>query len=190
MSKITKIIAVVTGILTILDIALRNIDYANNLKFLIEPLFAVNILEIAILFLFVSIAYNFLPKKLSRLFLHQRAKKFYKNWKEFKKILIEYQETKNIELQKSYEDVREKLEEDFNFFAPSIHSIQNATHRQHNKLAINNFEHCFTVREIAEWQDKVRRQIPMELDCFDYLLISLKEDFKKPERPYTSTNKV
>lgn len=188
MSNITKIIAAVTGILTIADIILRNLNYADSLSFLVQPLLAINILEIAILLLLTSATYNFLPKKFSRILLYRRAKKFYESWKEFKKVLTEYSTTKDTRLQQPYGNIREKLEEDFNFFAPSIHSIQKATHREHNKLSISSFEHCFTVRNIAEWQNNVRREIPRELDCFDYLLISLKEDCKKPERPYTSAN--
>jgi|SRR3989339_13894 len=188
MNKLTKTISAIVGLLTIVDIVLRNVSSTDQLKFLIAPLFSVNILEIAILLLLVSIAYNFLPKRLRRYFSYLRAKKFYNNWKEFKSILKEYSETQNSELQKRYENVREKLEEDFNFFAPSIYNIQKATHRKKIEAVIERFEWCFKVGKISEWQNKIQRKIPEEIDVFDHLLISLKEDCKKPERPYTSAN--
>lgn len=182
MDWISKIVTIIASLLTIIDLFLKNYSTMNYGSFFTKSLFLVNLLEITIFILILFLFYKIFPKK--SLLLQIRSAKFLKNWYKFKKILEDYhswsnlQEDKVNKLKFEYIDVREALERDFNLFVSRIKEIQSRTHRQYNDSSINNFETCFSVRRIEDWKGQVRRIIPSELDCFDYLLISLKEDYE------------
>ena len=181
MDRMNKLIVAIGGILAIADAILKYVKI-SDLSLLTKPLVAINLLEVIILLVVMLFIYRFLPGKLYHVYLQRRSGKFWQNWKRFKQLLTVYSKTNNDNIQKEYEELREKLEIDFNFFLSSIKSIQEVSHRQHNDVIIGNFEQCITVRDIADWQNKIKRTIPAEIDCFDYLIIALKEGWKKPHR--------
>ena len=86
-------------------------------------------------------------------------------------MLNAYSKTNDKKLQCEYRKLREKLELDFNFFLPSIKSIQEASHREEIAWYIDRLEGCFRARKISNG-----------IDYLDYLIIALKEDAKKPVR--------
>ncbi|GEM_PF-3041424 len=181
MVKIDKILGSIMSIVIIIDISLKYTK-VPDVSFLTAPILSLNILQLLVFLILTVLIYRFLPNKLSRIKLRIRAETFWKNWKKFKNILIAYSKNPDERLQGKYEKIREKLEIDFNFFLPSIRSIQQATHRKNNELSISNFELCIRETNICRWETNVRRKIPDEINCFDYLIIALKEDCKKPER--------
>lgn len=200
-----KLTWIIISILTIFDWILKHSESISYWSLLVKPLTSINLLEIFIFIWVVFLSYKFINRKP----LWKRAKNFLKNWYRFKYLLEnynnsvsryesnkkkqsdpfthkEYDSTMDFQLEQSikkmkyeYFDIRDQLEIDFNFFISKIKEIQSKTHRQHNDLSIRNFEHCFLVRNIEDWENQIKREIPRELDCFDYLLISLKEECNK-----------
>ena len=71
------------------------------------------------------------------------------------------------------------LKFDYYFFKDKIHEIQKKLEKQHIHLVLNNFEECFNIRQINNREEKVRRKIPEELDCFDDIVIEIKEYYNK-----------
>ena len=176
MDKVNKFIASVVGVITAADIILR---FANirSLSFLTKSFLTINLLEIIILLVLMTFVYRFIPGKLYRIYLQRRSEKFWNNWKRFKGLLTSYSESQDKSLQKEYEKIREELEVDFNFFVSSIQSIQKATHRQYSEISIGNLEQYIRIENIWDFQGN-----PKETNNFDYLIIALKEDWKKPQR--------
>ena len=97
-------------------------------------------------------------------------------------MLNAYSKTNDKKLQCEYRKLREKLELDFNFFLPSIKSIQEASHREEIAWYIDRLEGCFRARNIGDWESKSDHKISNGIDYLDYLIIALKEDAKKPVR--------
>lgn len=168
---------VIIAITSLVDIILRGYSI-TELRFLTKSLFSVNIIEILIILIFIIFAYRFLPLIHKKQLNCKRAKAFLNNWHEFKIVLQKYQNTKKG-LQQKYSALRNKIEIDFNYFVEDIIKIQKATHRDYQDVVLRNFESCWQPRLLSHWQSEVRRQIPNELDCFDYILISLIEHSKK-----------
>ena len=145
------------------------------MNFFVTPIFEFSILRIVILVFVMILIFKLLPIK--QMLLKQRATKFYNNWSRFKKILELYWGDKDKNLTTEYNTLQKKLMNDFAFFNKKIIEIQRSLHKSDwLDRILYNFEQCFETRSIEKWKDEVRRTIPKELDCFDYLLISLKEN--------------
>ena len=171
------IISIVFGIL---DVVLRIFPNAN-LKFLVRPLFTANMLEVAIAIVVVWYAYKFIPSVYRRRLNYKRSERLLDNWKIFKEVLSQYfvHGEKSQEILKEYSRLRTEIEQDFNFFLNDIVKIQQSTHRNEQDYALRNFENCLKPHRIEDWYRTVQRQIPDELNCFDYILIGLVEHFKR-----------
>lgn len=125
-----------------------------------------------------------------KIFLHsmgkkkniRKAKELLGNWIKLKSILENYQKTNNNDLQGEYVSLREKMAKSVNYFLKEIIEIlslkqMGESHRV--RAILGNFEECWSPREISKWQDLVRRNVPRELDCFDYILYSLMGKLEK-----------
>ncbi|MDD3144820.1 MAG: hypothetical protein PHV23_01775 [Candidatus Gracilibacteria bacterium] len=165
-------------LIPLIEFILKHKSYSG---FLLKPLFSINILNIFLIVIIIIISYNFLPKNYKIYSINRRANRFYKNWIKFKDILINYNSTKNENLQKEYSKLREIINIDFNFFMFDFIKIGKEKYPEYNLFfsGLNNLGECFSVREISKWQEEVRRTIPKELDCIDGMIIGLKEYFKR-----------
>ena len=115
MNAFVIIVWFIASILTIIDLSLK---YNNYLWFISKPFFSVNILEVIIWFLIILIINILYLRYKGNWTLIKRSEKFYKNWEEFKNILVKYKSNRDTILQKKYSKLRKKLELDFNFFRP------------------------------------------------------------------------
>jgi hypothetical protein len=182
MTKLTKYLALLALIVQVLEFVIKRLPLVEKLRFLTISLFSVNALELLLAVLLVMICYNLLPPRFEQLRRKKRAAHFQVMWDEFKRVLVEFSTTENKDLQCKYSDLRKGLEKEFNYFVPSMLRIQKASHRGDTSgRALSNFEQCFSVPDISEWQRKVLYRKPEELDCFDSLLVSLREHCTSPE---------
>lgn len=161
----------------IVDILLRSFS-VEEFRFLVKPIISINLVEIFIVVIIVIFAYKFIPSVYKKRGKKRRAENLLNNWRKFKTLLQKCQATKK-DLQKEYTTLRNSIEKDFNFFLDDIIRIQKETHRNYQDIVLRNFENCWSPRKLSEWQSRVRRRIPDELDCFDYILVSLVEYFNK-----------
>ncbi len=168
-------ISVVFG--SLLDLFLRTTP-VNSLSFLTAPLFSLNLIEVALVIFVVVMGYRLIPRNCKRLINRSRAKRFQSNWEQFKALLARYQAT-NENLQSKYGVLRVRTREDVNYFLTDIAEVLAQTGRQHENQAFNNFMQCLMPEKIEDWQGKVQRRIPEELDCFDYIPASLVRRFDK-----------
>lgn len=178
MNKLSIIISIIVWALTILDLIFKYID---KISYLTNPIFKINILEVIIIVLIIIITYDFIPKNYKKININYRAERFYKNWIKFKDILIEYDLTQNEKLQNKYSKLREIINTDFNFFKSDFIKIEKEKNPKYNWvfLWLNNLWQLFSVREILKWQEEVKRSIPKELDCFDWMILWVKEYIKR-----------
>lgn len=160
-----------------IDILLRSFSI-ERFQFLVKPIISINLVEIFIFVIIVIFAYKFIPSVYKKRSKKRRAENLLNNWRKFKALLQKYQTTKE-DFQKDYTILRDDIEKDFNFFLDVIIKIQKETHRNYQDIVLRNFEACWSPRKLSEWQSRVRRRIPDELDCFDYILVSLVEHFSK-----------
>lgn len=175
MTNLNTILTIIISLLTIFDWVSNNkIIFEGKLWFLTMPIIDLSILRIILLILVLVLISKIFP--ISKIFQRIRANHFYQNWLDFKKIIEEYSKTNNLELNKKYSYLQEKLMQDFHFFNKKIIELQSQTHKEHIPSTLRAFEQCFSIRNIENWEQEVRRVIPRELDCFDYLLIGLKEN--------------
>lgn len=169
-------------ILTIVGIAgdlLLRFYSPSSLSFLIKPLFSINILEIILAIFIAYLLYKIIPSVRKRIVRKNRASRLFKNWQKFKHVLVRHQRGEQMHsLQQEYAALRESIEKDFNYFLNDIIRIQRSSHRNYNDLVLRNFEKCWSPRNLSEWRGEVAREIPKELDCFDYILVGLVEEFK------------
>ena len=181
MTKLTKIFGLLASIVLVLDFVIKRLPLVEKLRFLTVPLFSVNALELLLAVLLIMICYNLLPQRVAQLRRKKRAAHFEEMWDEFKRVLVEFSTTKDKDLQCKYSDLRKGLEKEFNYFVPLMRRIQEASHRgDTSDITLRNFEECFSVSEISEWQRKVIYRKPKELNCFDSLLVSLREHCTSP----------
>ena len=170
-------IATVVGIA--IDILLRIFSPAG-LGFLIRPLFSINILEILLVVAFVYSIYKFVPVMSQRIIRKNRANRLLRNWQRFKHILVLYSRgNQDHSLQQEYDVLRDEIERDFNYFLSDIIRIQRSSHRNYNELVLQNLEKCWSPRNLSDWQREVARQIPNEVDGFDYVFVGLAEEMEK-----------
>lgn len=173
------IIPIVTAVGVIIDLLLR-VYSPSGLGFLIQPLFSINVLEIVLV---VAIAYSlfrFVPPIRQKIARKNRANHLLKNWQDFKHILVLYSRgNQDHSLQQKYDILRDEIEKDFNYFLNDIIKTQRASHRNYNELVLQNLEKCWSPRNLSDWQGEVARQIPKEVDCFDYIFVGLAEEVDK-----------
>lgn len=163
------------------DITLRSFSI-QSIDFLVAPFLSVNIIEIIIFTIFLVLGYRLMPPIYRKLKKQRRAEQFVKNWDSFKNLLLTYElfgPSKNSTDERKYAALRSCLEKDFNYFLDDIIEIQRRTHREYKDLVLSNFEACWSPRDIFKWKDVVQRQVPNELEGFDYIPISLIENLKK-----------
>jgi len=170
MDKANKVMAFVLSIVGLIDILLRCVK-TPYVSFLTTQILPLNILEIVIVLMIIALIYRFLPGNLSRLKCRMRSECFWKNWEAFKELLDAYSETNDDKLQSKYLSLRGKLESDFNFFVPSIKSIQEASHRKEITWYINKLEDCFRAKKISDWESKSGHNISNGIDYLDYLVV-------------------
>ena len=159
----------------LLDIILRNFT-SDKLKFLTKPFF--NLIEILVLVLLILYLNKFIPAAYKKKRNQARATGFRDDWREFKYILAQYIKS-NEDCQKRYEVLRNKIREDFNYFLIDIEGILKKENDRELNIVLNNFQKCFEPAELKEWSAKVGREVPRELDCFDYIPAALVRYFDK-----------
>lgn len=173
------IVPIVTVIGVAVDLLLRVYSPAG-LGFLIQPLFFINVLEIVLVIAFAYSLYRFVPPIRQRIVRKNRASRLLENWQKFKHILVQYNRgNQDHSLQQEYDALRDEIEKDFNYFLNDIIRIQRASHRNYNELVLQNLEKCWSPRNLSDWQGEVQRQIPKEVDCFDYVFVGLAEETGK-----------
>jgi hypothetical protein len=152
----------------------------SGLNFLIQPLFSINALEIILIVLVAYSIYRFFPSIYKKSARRNRANRLLNNWQKFKHILVQYNRGKqDHNLQQEYDILRDEVEKDFNYFLNDIIRIQRASHRNYNELVLQNLEKCWLPRNLSDWQREVAREIPKEVDCFDYVFVGLAEEMEK-----------
>ena len=170
-------ISTVLGIMV--DLLLRFYS-PSGLNFLIQPIFSINALEIILVVLIGYSVYRFVPSIYKKSARKNRANRLLNNWQKFKHILVQYNRGKQgHSLQQEYDVLRDEIERDFNYFLSDIIRIQRSSHRNYNELVLQNLEKCWSPRNLSDWQGEVARQIPKEVDCFDYVFVGLAEDMGK-----------
>lgn len=170
-------IATVAGI--IIDVLLR-ISSPTGLGFLIQPLFSINVLEILLVVAIAYSIYKFAPPIRRKIVRRNRANRLLSNWQKFKHILVLYNRgNHDHKLQQEYDVLRDEIEKDFNYFLSDIIRTQRSSHRNYNELVLQNLEKCWSPRNLSDWQREVARQIPNEVDGFDYVFVGLAEEMKK-----------
>ncbi len=75
--------------------------------------------------------------------------------------------------------LRTKVRDDVNYFLTDIADILTKTGSKYENVSLSNFQQCLVPDKIDEWVLTVRREIPRELDCFDYILAGLVRYFDK-----------
>ena len=179
MKTFKLIIEILIGLNTLIIIFSKYIKDYDIFNRLIQTRISINILHILLIIFIIIFWFLFNFKNLSKFHYKYRANRFYKNRIKLKDLLIEYKERKNDELQKDYTKITDILKLDYYFFKEKIYEIQKSLNQEHINIILNNFEECFSWREIHQRESRVRRTIPAELDCFDDLVIGLKEYYNK-----------
>ena len=164
-------LGIIASVLAILDMLCKYIPDIK-LGYITKPILYINLLELTILFFLIVIVYNFMPSVFAKNRNRRRAKRFYNNWVEFKNVLQKFSQTGDESLQKEYYDLKKILELDFNYFSQKIKEIGDSSHRGSNDISLWNFERTFSPRLLKEWRAKINRQLPDQLDCFDYIPLS------------------
>lgn len=173
------IVPIVTVIGAVIDLLLR-VYSPSGLSFLIQPLFSINVLEIVLVAAIAYSLFRFVPPIRQKIARKSRANRLLKNWQDFKHILVLYSRgNQNHDLQQKYDVLRDEIEKDFNYFLSDIIRIQRASHRNYNELVLQNLEKCWSPRNLSDWQREVARQIPNEIDGFDYVFVGLAEEIKR-----------
>ncbi len=173
------IVPIVTVVGIVIDILLR-ISSPVGLGFLIQPLVSINILEVLLAATLVYSIYKFAPAIRQRIIRKNRANRLLRNWQRFKHILVLYSRgNQDHSLQQEYDVLRDEIEKDFNYFLSDIIRIQRSSHRNYNELVLQNLEKCWSPRNLSDWQREVARQIPNEIDGFDYVFVGLAEEIKR-----------
>lgn len=173
------IVPIVTVVGIAIDILLR-ISSPTGFGFLIQPLFSINVLEIVLVAAITYSFYRFIPPIRQKITRKNRAGRLLENWQKFKHIFVLYERgNQDHNLQQEYDVLRDEIEKDFNYFLNDIIRIQRASHRNYNELVLQNLEKCWSPRNLSDWKGEVARQIPKEVDCFDYVFIGLAEEMSK-----------
>lgn len=146
-------------------------NYWNNLT---KYDFSLNIIQILIIIFWLLIINKIILDINNKSLRELRVENFYKNWCNFKTILIKH---KNwiLNLEKEYWKIRHSLQKDMWYFSNSFLEIKKNEDPKYNWCFIEliNLEECIWVREIKDWENKVKRRIPDELDCFDNMILKL-----------------
>lgn len=176
----TKTILEILILLNTLFIIISNYtkDY-KIINWLLTKEIHLNILYVFLIIFIIILAFLYNPKYITKIAYKYRAKRLYKNWINFKNILIKYKESKDNSLQKNFGKITDQLKSDYYFLKKEIYETQRSFDREYINNILDGFELCFSVRKINERQNKVRRTIPEELDCFDYLILEVKEHYNK-----------
>lgn len=162
---------------SLLDVVLRNASI-EKLKFLTKPLISINFIEIFILGFLIFYLSRFIPSEYKKRRNKSRAARLQANWIKFKSILEEYL-VRQKDSPREYQDLRNRIREDFNYFLTDITEVLRKTGYGQQSITLNNFQQCFEPTDLKEWFAKVKRQVPKELECFDYILAALVRHFDK-----------
>lgn len=176
---VLEVLILINTLFIIISNYITNINAFPFLDWFTKPRGSFNVLYILLIIFLLVFAFIYNSKYLVKLKYRYRANRFYKNRIKLKNLLVKYQWNTDISLQAEYEKVTFKLKNDYHFFIEKIHEIQFSLGNEHINLTLRNFEECFSVREIKDREWKVRRRIPDELDCFDFLVIGIKEFYNK-----------
>ena len=133
MKKLVDPLSITASLLIILDFFSRRF----SINFISKPLFAINIVEIILIALIAIVVYKYLTMLHLRKKNLQRAENFIDNWKKFKSILEDYSKSKEESLQKEYDLIREKLDEDFNYFAQNLIYNFQINHLNYHIILVN-----------------------------------------------------
>jgi hypothetical protein len=164
-------------ILIVLEIVLRAFPI-EKLEFLRRPRVCLNLIEVLILVCLVFWLKGFLPVTYKKRRNRTRARRLQINWQKFKAILEQYIR-ENIDSQNQYKILRDQIREDINYFLADINDVlKNISGDEQNSI-LYQFQQCFEPIELKEWYAKVRRQVPSDLDCFDYIPAALVRHFDK-----------
>ena len=159
------------------DIFLRNFSI-EKLKILTEFSVSINIIEIFIIGLFIFYLSRFFPAEYKKRKNKFRATRLQTNWIKFKALLEQYVTTRK-DSQAEYQDLRKRIREDLNYFLTDITDALKKTGYGQQLIVLNNFQQCFEPIKLNEWPQRVTRDIPRELECFDYILAALVRSFDK-----------
>lgn len=166
-----KVFAALLAIVEFFNMRLPKVQW---LQFLSKKVVEINVLRLILIVFLVIILHQVIPSYCNRIRNKKRAERFKSTWNYFKDILIEYSNSGDTSLQGRYFELRECLEKEIGYFRPTILNVESLSHRtKFLDEILKNFEQCFSIRDISKWSEKVKRRIPEELDCFDYLLNAL-----------------
>jgi hypothetical protein len=157
----------------------------NVLTFLFYRKIQFNIFYIIIIISSFYLLHLLLTKKVPKILLNHRLKKLNISWFKFKELLVRYQQTKDNDLQKQYELIRNKLINNYNYFSKDIFdgyfltiSDSNEDRARHVGI-VRNLEYLISINRIDEWMSKVNKRIPEELDCFDSIFQKLLGNYRR-----------
>lgn len=109
-----------------------------------------------------------------------RARSLKNYWGQFKAILLEYKETHDENLSEKYVEVRKKLDENYQLFSKELHEnpfyTSSGNDLERHRTVLQELEFTFSPKQLREWTERVKRSIPRELDCYDFIFIRLEKN--------------
>ena len=159
-----------------LDLLLGDAEPGTLSSWLTTPVLRLNALELVVVALVSIVAARLFPPAYRRIRVRQRARRFYANWQEFKRILGGYRDSEPDALQDQYAKLLGRLQRDYSFFAPMLIRIRRSfPHGEYAESGVNNLGTCFRAAQLAECCSQVRKKWPDGVDCFDHMFLALIE---------------
>ncbi len=108
--------------------------------------------------------------------MRRRARRFYKDWQKFKRLLADYRDAEPDALQEQYARLFERLRRDYTYFVPMMISIRRTfPHSDYAEAAANNLGMCFRTSQLSACHSLVLKSWPDGVDGFDDMFLSLIE---------------
>lgn len=159
-------------ILSILSIIAFFFDYWD--KF-IKFNFSLSIIQIFLLILFSLLIIKIILEINKKSIKQLQAENFYRNWIEFKNILIKYKNWKNIS-NTEYEKNRKILLQDISFFMKDFIEIRKIKDWKYNWALPEymNLKECVSFNKLED----INKRIPEDFDIFDVMILELRTLYK------------
>jgi len=184
MNKLTIIIGLLSGTLTILNILYKylgpNVSEENKkaIEYLYEPIIELSISEILIVLLVAYLVLRLLPNRRKIYERKYRAKRFYKDWVKLKKLIKRYSVSHDESLENEYEKLRKSLSKNIGFFSKTILSMMNDSHHHSGETVLHNLNLHFSFNSLNELMSKKCLDIN-NMNAFDFVFNILIENINK-----------
>ena len=184
MNKLTVIIGLLSGTLTILDISYKylgpNVSEENMkaIEYIYEPIIELSISEIFIVLLVAYFVLRLLPNRKKRYERKYRAKRFYKDWVRLKELIKKYSASHDESLENEYEKLRKSLSKNMEFFSKTILSMMNDSHHHSGGTVLYNLNLHFSFNSLNELMSKKCVDIN-NMNAFDFVFNILRENINK-----------